>query len=555
MSSPGNEAAELYWRPLLPILPRLLSRGNREAISPQYGAFDRTFWAWKFTDFPGARFQEAAYALAHLWSTRYADNPLAASDHALAWCRAAMRYWTTLQHGDGSFDEAYPYERSLAATAFTGFYLGEAFLLVADAMPAGERDDVRAALARAGQWLTRNDERHGVLSNHLAAAAAALVVIHRVTGDDRFAHRSRHFLERILARQSPEGWYEEYGGADPGYQTHGSFYLARVWQHTGDKALLESLRRSVAFLAHVIHPDGTLGGEYGSRNTEFYFPAAFEMLAAAVPEAAAIARYLRPFVASQKVAGLWAMDAQNLLPMLNNYLFAAANARVIPPGNVKLACEQEGEWSFPDAGLLVRSTPRYFAIAGLSKGGVLKVFDRRSGTRAVDDCGCWVKLAGGRLASPQTLTRPGRFRQAGDMVQVDGAFYRVGTTVFSPWLFLAFRAFTLTIGRVPGIAYRLKNLLVGVLVRQRRPLDLTIVRRIEFHPDRIIVHDRLDNPGRRVIAAAGVGGKFAAIHMGSARYYHAGPAAGAEMLLDGVACHRLSGGEAVEVERIFYFPE
>ena len=120
---------------------------------------------------------------------------------------------------------------------------------------------VRQALSRSGQWLCRNDERHGVLSNHLAAAAAALEHVYLLTGDAVFRRRSRHFIDRILSRQSREGWYDEYGGADPGYQTHGTCYLARIWQLTGDSGLLDSMRASTRFLAHCVHPDGSLGGD------------------------------------------------------------------------------------------------------------------------------------------------------------------------------------------------------------------------------------------------------------------------------------------------------
>ena len=155
--------------------------------------------------------------------------------------RASMAFWRTLQHRDGSFDEAYPFEHSLAATAFTGFYVGEAFRLIGGELATAEQDALRTTFARAGDWLCCNDEHHGVLSNHLAAAAAALTVIERITDDHRYGARGRHFLQRIYDRQSAEGWYEEYGGADPGYQTHGTFYLARIWQLTGDVTLLDSL--------------------------------------------------------------------------------------------------------------------------------------------------------------------------------------------------------------------------------------------------------------------------------------------------------------------------
>ena len=124
--SPAQSPSAHYFPQALKQIPRLLSSGDREPFSLTYGCFDRSFWAWKFTDFAGARFQEAAYTLAHLYSSE-SDNPLRAQPKALEWTRASMAFWRTLQHRDGSFDEAYPFEHSLAATAFTGFYVGEAF--------------------------------------------------------------------------------------------------------------------------------------------------------------------------------------------------------------------------------------------------------------------------------------------------------------------------------------------------------------------------------------------------------------------------------------------
>lgn len=197
-------------------LPRLLSRMDRETPSSTYGACDRTYWGWKFTDFPGARFQEALYALAWMYTRPLAGNRLYGHPSVREWIIAGFRYWQTLQHADGSFDEAYPYERSLAATAFTGFYLGEAYLLFGNALPADLLESLRTTFRRAGDWLCRNDEYHGVLSNHLAAAAAALTVIAKIDGQACHADRAQHFIRRILAHQSSEGWYEEYGGADFG---------------------------------------------------------------------------------------------------------------------------------------------------------------------------------------------------------------------------------------------------------------------------------------------------------------------------------------------------
>jgi hypothetical protein len=512
-----TEAATSYLLPVQAELARFLSMQDREAPSLTYGCFDRTYWAWKFTDFAGARFQEGVYSLAHLFSTTFNGNLLAGQPRVLDWIRAGLRFWQHLQYRDGSFDEAYPFEHSLAATAFTGFYVGEAFLRVTEWLPVADQSALRQSLARAGSWLCRNDERHGVLSNHLAAAAAALYVIFRITGEDRFEQRSRHFVQRIYDHQSAEGWFEEYGGADPGYQTHCTFYLARLWQYTEDKDLLDSLRRSLSFLKHFVHPNGTLGGEYGSRNTEFYFPAGFEMLAGHLADAAQIAGFMRSVVAAQRVAGLAAMDPYNFFPLLNNYLFAAESATELSPG--PLPCELEGEWSFPDAGLLVKSTPAYYAVLGMSKGGVVKLYERATRRLAVSDCGYWARLNNGKLISNQRLNRAAKWSLKGEDVCGEIDFAELKQRVLSSWLFMGFRFFSLTFGRLQAAAYWLKDNLVRALVRDQRTAPLRLKRCVRFGANYINIRDELELCGNLPVERLQRDAKFATIHMGSSRYF------------------------------------
>ncbi len=532
-------------------MPRVLSAGDREPQSLTYGCFDRTYWAWKFTDFAGSRFQESVYALAHL----HAADGSPYRDRLLPWISAGFAFWCGLQNSDGSFDEAYPFEHSLAATAFTSFYLAEAFRLVGHELPAQLAGKITHSFVRAGDWLCRNDERHGILSNHLAAAAAAAANIALITGNDRYLVRAMHFRARILERQSPEGWYEEYGGADPGYQTHGTFYLARLWQMTSDDELLDSLHRSAAFLTHFVHPNGTIGGEYGSRNTEFYFPAGFEMLAPHCRHAAAIAGFMRPAVFNSAHAGLATMDRYNLLPMLNNYLFAADAASDISSPTASrelLPCESEGEWHFPDAGILVRSTPTYFAICGLSKGGVLKAYDRRTRKLALSDCGYWT-VTGGRRSSSQGLNRTPTWILDPGRVEISAAFVQVNQRVMTPWLFIAFRAFSTTLGRMRPVAYWIKNLLVRVLVARKRPVALTLRRQIEFDAHRITVHDTLTNALQLKVEAVFLVRKFSAIHMGSARYFQTEELEPEQLALPDEAAGLLTRGKQLQRSQYWSF--
>ncbi|MDQ3698048.1 MAG: hypothetical protein M3373_08505 [Gemmatimonadota bacterium] len=549
--APAEIAIEVAQDPYTPAIleqaPRVLSLMDRERFSRTAGCMDRTYWAWKFVDFPGARFQEGLCVLSFLYATDLEGNPYYRSGALLEWIGAGLNYWCSVQRSDGSFDEAYPYERSLAATSFSSFYVAEALTLAGEDLPASIVGRTRDTLARAGRWLERNDETHGFLSNHLAAAAAALYHIHRLTGLDSFSRRSRYFLGRILARQSREGWYDEYGGADPGYQTHGSFYLARLWQLTGDEELAASIERSMTFLAHFVHPDGSVGGEYASRNTQTYYPAAFEIFAARHGAAAWIAETMRPRVATAAAAGLRSIDIYNYFPILNNLVFAHRAQRGREGGTSAGAVATEPLpderliW-FPEAGIARIRRDRYDAYVGVAKGGVLKVFDRGSGRLVCSDCGYIGSIAGGHVATTQYLDAGRPSRVEPDLVQVEGGFVETARPVMDPVRFAAFRLFTLTVGRIAGAGRWLKRQLVRALIYRKRPLDAHFKRTVSFDDERIVVRDEMRGEALGRFEQLERGEVFTTIHMGSSRYFIANE-------LDAHAAASLHGARTVDLRR------
>ena len=342
-----------YFPHALGQLPRLLSCGDREPFSLTYGCFDRSFWAWKFTDFAGARFQEAAYTLAHLYRSDR-NNPLRAHAKALDWTRAIMAYWRTLQHRDGSFDEAYPFEHSLAATAFTGFYVGEAFELIADEL--SEQNALSAPALRARRRLAvpqRRTPRRAVEPSRRGRGRA-----HR----DRAHHRRtplrrarRQFLcSRIYDRQSRGRLVRRVRRCrsrlpDPRHvlsrahlATHTRRDVARQPRPLGRRfSSTSSIRtaRSAASTARAT-PNST-------------FRRASKCSRPPAPTPASIARFMRPSVAQGARRSCHdgplqsPADAQQL-PLRRHGLRRAptpASATALLP------CEQEGEWHFPDAGL------------------------------------------------------------------------------------------------------------------------------------------------------------------------------------------------------------
>lgn len=505
---------------------------DRNPHSSTRGSFSRTHWAWKFDDFPYPRLQEGLYYISRLYDLSGEDNCFFRSEALLEWMEWGFEYWTTLQHSTGVFDEAYPLERSLAATSFSSFYVGLAFQRMESKLSDSVREKVKRCLKRAGEWLCENDESHGVLSNHLGVALTALDVIHAIVPDPRFPKRAEHFLGRILNHQSTEGWMKEYEGADVGYGTHAFFYLAFHWKMTGCERTEKGLRAFADFLQYFVHPDGTIGGEYTSRNTEFYYPAGFEIFKDRSEPAAAIAAALCKSMAERRVCGVWAMDTFNIFPIGNNIWFAMDAAAVgsqsqSDKGNPRLPfAGAPFEKYFAECGIWVINRERYYALIGLSKGGTVSVFDKAKREQVHRFSGYWARTELGHLTSHDYRLSPevkwggrndGEIGGAGEReVTIEVPWKKVKIPVFTSFLFLGFRVTTLTLGRVPRFSAALKKILVHVLIRRKKAVPVFHTRRIKVMESGVEFEDHIQfgcsvDELRRVPV-------MTSVHMGSSMY-------------------------------------
>jgi hypothetical protein len=328
------QAGEAYLMRALEQVPRLLSQVDRCGGSPTFGCFDRNYWHYRIVDFPCARHQAGAYALAQLYSTEGA-GPYYRNRRIREWAQAGLDFWARTQNSDGSFDEWYPMEHSFPATAFSTVAAQESLTLIGDAGRAQE------AVDRACGWLRRHREKSA--SNQEAAAILAL----SLGGDDVTGR-----LKRLLDGQTGEGWFMEYGGFDAGYSYVLLDNLSRVWEITGDEALLESILRLLGFLSYFIHPDGSSGGCYTSRNTGYMMPAGVEMVSAKSSTARAIANAGLANLAENPI--LW--DDRYLCYNLYSTLQAYSSrcAGEAPP----LPHSTAFDMHFPQAGLHVSSDGR-----------------------------------------------------------------------------------------------------------------------------------------------------------------------------------------------------
>ncbi len=269
---PGQRT--IYARLALAHLPRLFTSLDRDPSRATHGCFDRQFWHYRTAAFASEMYQEAVWPLALAVSTPMPDNPWYASAVVRDWVAAGIDFARRNSHRDGSCDDYYPFERALGAAVFSLTACAGACELLDLSTP-----DRLAWLVRRAHWIARHGET-GRLANHHALAAVGLARVARLTGDSRWQQAADARVRQLLDWQHAEGWFEEYGGADPGYQTvtiDCLEVLRRDWQATW---LDEPLARARKFVRHFLHADSTLGGHYGSRGTCHFYPHGFELSAA-----------------------------------------------------------------------------------------------------------------------------------------------------------------------------------------------------------------------------------------------------------------------------------
>jgi len=508
------------------VLPQLLGFYDSDPFSRTYGVGDRYYWAWKLIDFPNGTFQGIVNGLARLLR---ADLLL---PEFVSCCEGKIdsifRGADSIRRANGSVEEAFPHESSFCVTALVAYDLLTAIEILDGQIGIRKKEQYLQIVKPMISFLRDADESHALISNHLATAAAALFKWSSLTSE-RVENNGRKFLDRILQHQCSEGWYREYEGPDPGYQTLCTYYLADLHRMRPDLGLQESLERSIQFLWHFAHPDGSFGGLYGSRNTRFYYPAGVRFLAQEIGEAAALDQFMGESVAEKTVVSLVAMDPQNVVPMFNAYAWAAVQGEVsrkARKGHLPvLPCLRCDEWSkdFPQGGLHVRSGKLFYTIVSFAKGGVVAHYDR-SRKKMTWNAGTVVEERHHSRLSTQAWCDSPKVIVEGDQMVIESPLTKMNQELTTPFRFLALRIMSLTFMRIGVVNRIIKKLLVWMLITRKRRGKARVKREIRWEKNgQLVVSDTLLGEGRATLTLHSAE-NFRSIHMASAGYWQRGEA-------------------------------
>jgi hypothetical protein len=233
-------------------------------------------------------------------------------------------------------------------------------------------------------------------------------------------------------------------------------------------------------------------------------------------------------IAAGHTVTLHDVDMGNLAPLLSNYIAVLDadlpdEAQPAAPLPWQLGAVQR---DFPQAGLAIRGTSRYYAVLGASNGGVLKVFDREQRTLRWNDGGYVGQTARGAYITTQMTSIPCACHITTDKITVRAPFYRMLRSVPTPPQFLALRMLNMTVMRNVALGNRVKGLLVRLLMSGKQRVPLYLTRTITFGPAQIEVNDEVHTPGGIALRWLAYGTPFVGIHMASARYFEGFQSAG-----------------------------
>ena len=491
-------------------IPKILTLLDRNPHSPTYGCFDRNFWHYKIIDFSSGMAQEFVFPLALIYDTDIPDNPYYHQSTIKDWVKAGICYAARSAHKDGSCDDYFPFERASGAAAFSLLACIESYIVLnleddfsnnlENNQLENNQFDNQAILnffTKRANWLAEHHES-GRLTNHQALIVLCLERLSQLLNTSQWDKAKVQRLERVLSWQNDEGWFIEYEGCDPGYHTLTISCLARIYQFNPDIRIKEALIKSVNLAAEFVHPDGSYGGEYTSRNTYNFFPHGFELVGKWMPEALQINQRFLQGLAN----GLSACYADDHIIGHHtwNYLLAW---RDFVDERPSIDTPQNNRIWLQNAKILIDRRQNTQLYLALNKGGVFMLFRDNKLVVADTQISLQVRDKGKIKNAVGHLVSPYRINIKDDEITISGNLGWAKQKQMTPLNLLILRVVMLTVGRFfPDL---IRKLLQRVLIVGKNDAPFWFTRRFLWENCKWCVVDELEAKTWENVISAGIG--------------------------------------------------
>lgn len=478
-----NSLPDIYAEKALNQVPRLLGNLDRNPFSPTYGCFHRDYWLEKVSDFPDAVRQFGVHSLALVYKYDFPNNMYKGNRKIRDWTIAAMCYWARIQHKEGSFDEFYPFERGwVGPTAFTTYTVAEAYRLLRSEMSEKHAHIVHDALGKAANFIIGGQIEEDHLANHHAMACLAVWKVFELFRNKHLKAGYDRLWQGFLSYQTKEGWSIEYDGVDPGYLSATVSFLAKIYQtKPDDDSLFEVLKQSVDICRYFAYPNGFYAGSLGSRNTQHFYCHGFEVLADKLPNAAAVAEKMLGGLSNNAQVPPQIMSDRYVFYRVPEFLLAYLDYK--PRKNLSIATlpyekKSLNAW-LPKAKIWAKRDKKYYLIANLAKGGVVKAFDVEQESVLLNDCGVLGVLNDGRVVTTQWVDNAYETSIDEEGWEITGNLNVVPSNkLFTPFKNIIFRSIMLCLGWHPRLAHMIKGQIRRILMLGNRRISVRFWRRL-----------------------------------------------------------------------------
>lgn len=494
----------MYTEYVLKSVPKVLTQLDRDKDSKTFGDCDRNHWHLKVRDFSSAILQQTGLTIALLYTVDFKGNIFYHIDEVKEWAIGTVYYWKSIQLQDGSFNEYYPHEHGFPPTAFSLYSACEVYKRL-----DMQDDEVLKCFRKTARYLISHIEKKAY--NQEIASITALYSAYTVLKEQWVLDGINNKLNRILKLQSTEGWFSEYGGADIGYLSVSLDMLAEYYWMSRDFRVLEPLNRIVEFLKYFVHPDGTIGGEYASRNTIYFLPNGLQVMACLKNESA-FSMICDLFDNTKKdFYFLDAVDDRYFSHyLLHSFLRAIEKEKNIDfeQKAIQLPYMYNQEKYFEEAGIYIKSWENKYVIISVAKGGVCRAWF--NGHACFNDYGYRVKMENKKVATTNWQNLDYTYSKKDNCIKVIGFMNKVSQKMSTPIMHLGLRIVSFVVGnKIIGF---LKNQIILV----NKKSDVYFERSIFLTNNSIIFEDLVKSPNQINLECAGC---FSLRHVASGKFF------------------------------------
>lgn len=493
----------MFSKYILKTAPRVLTQVDRDRHSKNYGDCDRNHWHLKVRDFSSAILQQTGLALALLYLTDFEGNLFYGREEVREWAEATVYYWRTIQLRDGSFNEYYPNEHGFPPTAFSLYAMCEVYSRL-----EMKDEEIKTAFRKTARYLTRHIEEKAC--NQEIASITALYAAYRILQESWILEGLEKKLQRILSLQSEEGWFSEYGGADIGYMSVSLDMLAEYYAMSGDERVKKPIEKMVDFLQYFVHPDGTAGGEYASRNTIYFLPGGLQTMAGMGNGTAEAMLQKLYGDADREFYFMDGVDDRYLSHYILHSCLRALERRAAQGtcSVERLPYERDQERYFEEAGIWCYTRGDRYVVIGVKKGGVLRAF--AGGSACFEDYGYRVKFGEGKVAATSWQSANTRVEYKDQKLRIRGHMNLVKQKVATPIMLMGLRGVSALVGN------RIIGMLKRMIILVDKETDIAYERLIEITEKEIQITDEITSPEEVELECAD---PFSLRHVASGRFF------------------------------------